>query len=225
MSKLTRRDSLMLFAPLRSWTSASEPTARQNTGRRWANTSPRETIRQRYFPNLLLTTQENQQVRLYDDLIKDKVVLINFMYTSCGRICPRTTQNLVSVQRLLGERAGHEVFMYSFTLDPTHDTPDVLNEYARMHHVGPGWLFLTGKPAEMEVLRRKLGFVDPDPALDKDKESHIGNVRYGNERRQLWGACPGMSRPEFIVEFLSWVASEGKHSALSTQQSAPKQSS
>ena len=66
----------MLFAPLRSWTSASEPAARQNTGRRWANTSPREIIRQRYFPNLLLTTQENQQVRLYDDLIKDKVVLI-----------------------------------------------------------------------------------------------------------------------------------------------------
>ena len=144
----------MLFAPLRSWTSASEPAARQNTGRRWANTSPREIIRQRYFPNLLLTTQENQQVRLYDDLIKDKVVLINFMYTSCGRICPRTTQNLVSVQRLLGERAGHEVFMYSFTLDPTHDTPDVLKEYAQMHHVGPGWQFLTGKPDEMEVLRR-----------------------------------------------------------------------
>ena len=95
--------------------------------------------------------------------------------------------------------------MYSFTLDPTHDTPDVLKEYAQMHHVGPGWQFLTGKPDEMEVLRRKLGFVDPDPALDKDKESHIGNVRYGNERRQLWGACPGMSKPEFIVESLSWV--------------------
>jgi protein SCO1/2 len=95
--------------------------------------------------------------------------------------------------------------MYSFTLDPLRDTSKVLKEYAELHHVGPGWRFLTGTPDQMELLRRKLGFVDPDPKVDRDKESHIGNVRYGNEPRQLWGACPGMSRPEFIVESLSWV--------------------
>jgi len=55
------------------------------------------------------------------------------------------------------------------------------------------------------MLRRRLGFTDPDPEKDKDRETHIGNVRYGNEVRQLWGACPGMSRAEFIVESLSWV--------------------
>jgi len=147
MSKLSRRNSLMLFAALPP--ANSEPARRQNSERQWASTSPREVIRQRYFPNLLLTTQESRQVRFYDDLIKDKVVLINFMFTSCDRICPRTTQNLVSVQRLLGERVGRSIFMYSFTLDPAHDTPQVLKEYARIHHVGPGWQFLTGKPDEM----------------------------------------------------------------------------
>lgn len=204
MAQLSRRNSLMLFAGLRE--SQQEAAPRQNSGHPWASTPAREVIRQRYFPNLLLTTHENRQVRFYDDLIKDKVVLINFMFTSCSGICPRTTQNLARVQKLLGERVGRDVFMYSFTLDPAHDAPDVLKEFARMHHVGPGWQFLTGKPDEMEQLRRRLGFVDPDPALDNDKESHIGNVRYGNEPRLLWGACPGMSRPEFIVESLSWVA-------------------
>jgi protein SCO1/2 len=206
MLKFSRRNSLMLFAAAREWRGQDEPDPGQSATHQWASVSPREVIRQRYFPNLLLTTHENRQVRFYDDLIKDKVVLINFMFTSCSGICPRTTQNLAKVQRLLGGRVGRDIFMYSLTLDPAHDTPDVLKEFARMHHVGPGWLFLTGTPDEMEQLRRKLGFVDPDPVLDKDKESHIGNVRYGNEARQLWGACPGMSRPEFIVESLSWVA-------------------
>jgi protein SCO1/2 len=117
--------------------------------------------------------------------------------------------NLVSVQRLLGASVGRDVFMYSFTLDPRHDTPAILADYARMHSVGPGWLFLGGKPAVLEDLRKRLGFVDPDPKIDQDRENHIGNVRYGNEARQLWGACPGMSRPEYIVESLSWVQARG----------------
>ena len=63
----------------------------------------------------------------------------------------------------------------------------------------------SGKTSLMEMLRRRLGFTDPDPERDKDKENHIGNVRYGNEPRLLWGACPGMSHAEVIVEAISWV--------------------
>src|SRR5258708_2544141 len=162
-------------------------------------------VRQRYFPDVALRTQDNKKVHLYSDLIKDKVMLINFMYTSCDRICPLVTENLVKVQRLPGERVGRDVFIYSFTLDPKHDTPAVLKEYAKTHRVGPGWSFLTGTPEELEMLRRKLGFTDPDPEQDKDRDAHIGNVRYGNEARLLWGACPGMSHAEFIVQSLSWV--------------------
>jgi protein SCO1/2 len=71
--------------------------------------------------------------------------------------------------------------------------------------VGPGWWFLTGKPEDIELLRRKLGFTDPDPARDADKANHIGNLRYGNEPLQLWAACPGMSNPKWIAESISWV--------------------
>ena len=167
--------------------------------------SPREQIRRRYFPDILLLTQDRKEVSFYQDLVKDKLMLINFMYTSCDRVCPRVTQNLARVQRLLGGRMGNDIFFYSFTLDPTHDTPEVLKDYAKAHGVGPGWSFLTGPTGQMEMLRKRLGFTDPDPELDKDRESHIGNVRYGNEARLLWGACPGMSRAEFIVESLSWI--------------------
>jgi protein SCO1 len=212
MPKLTRREALALAGAASAAGVLASAGARAAPApappppkRTWATTPSREVIRNRYFPNYTLVNQDGKEVRLYDDLIRDKVVLMNFIYTSCGKICPRVTDNLVSVQRLLGNRVGHDIFMYSFTLDPRTDTPAVLKEYTRKHYVGPGWQFLTGVPADLERLRVKLGFVDPDPQRDKDLENHIGNVRYGNEPHQLWAACPGMSRPEYIVESLSWV--------------------
>lgn len=208
MKKITRRESVALLAlsplaarGLGNELSSSAPAPRQ----RWTQTTPREMVRQRYFPDVALRTQENREVRLYRDLIKDRQMLINFMYTSCGQLCPLVTENLVRVQRLLGDRMGRDIFFYSFTLDPVNDTPEVLKEYAKMHRVGPGWSFLTGTAEDLEMLRRRLGFTDPDPEKDKDRDSHIGNVRYGNEPRLLWGACPGLSHASFIAESLSWV--------------------
>ena len=167
--------------------------------------SSREMIRQRYFPNLILTTHEGKKVRFYDDLIKDKIVLINMMYAKCEGICMPITANLRKVQKLLGDRVGRDIFFYSITLKPEDDSPNALKEYSEMHGVGPGWLFLTGVPAEIESLRRKLGFTNPDPKLDADKSQHIGMVRYGNERLQLWAACPGMAHASWIVESVSFV--------------------
>jgi protein SCO1/2 len=166
----------------------------------------RDRIRERHFPNVELLTHEGRKVRFYDDLIKGKVVVINFMYAKCEGICPGITTNLVKVQRVLGNHVGRDIFMYSFSLKPEQDTPEALAEYARMHKVGPGWQYLTGAPADLELLRRKLGFTDPDPLVDADKSNHIGNVRYGNEPLQLWAACPGMTKPEMIVESIGWVA-------------------
>ena len=167
--------------------------------------SSREMIRDRYFPNVVLTTHEGKKVRFYDDLIKDKIVLINCMYAKCDGVCPGITANLVRVQRALGARVGRDIFMYSISLKPEEDTPMMLKHYAEMHHVGPGWLFLTGNPADIELLRRRLGFTNPDPKLDADKTQHIGMVRYGNEPLQLWAACPGLAHASWIVESVGWV--------------------
>jgi protein SCO1/2 len=161
--------------------------------------------RANYFPNYTLLTQDNKPVRFYDDLIKGKIVLINMFYAVCEGICPGITANLAKVQKLLGPRVGRDIFIYSLSIKPEHDTPAVLKEYAEMHGAKAGWLFLTGKPDEMEILRRKLGFVDPDPTVDADKSQHIGVIRYGNETLDKWGACPGMSRPERFVEALGWL--------------------
>jgi len=165
----------------------------------------RERIRSRYFPDITLRTQDNRPVRFYQDLIKDKIVTINFFYARCEGVCPIITANLVKVQKLLGDRMGREIFMNSITLKPEEDSPDTLKEYAKMHNVKPGWTFLTGKPEDIERLRKSLGFTNPVRAVDKDKEQHIGNVRYGNEPLMLWAACPGMAHAEWIAESISWV--------------------
>lgn len=155
--------------------------------------------RAKHFPNFVLTTHEGNKVRFYDDLIRGKQVMINFMYAQCADICPGQTANLLEVQKALGEHVGRDIFMYSITLEPGRDTPMVLNDYAKGFGIGPGWLFLTGKPSEIEILRRKLGFVDPDPELDKNKTQHIGLVLYGIEPLDRWAACPALARAGLIA--------------------------
>src|SRR2546426_2514375 len=71
-----------------------------------------------YFPDVVLWTQENKTVRFYDDLIKGKIVLINFMYATCKGLCPRQTANLVQVQRVLDRKStrlnsSHLVISYA----------------------------------------------------------------------------------------------------------------
>ena len=208
MHNTTRRKLLGLLGlaplvPLAGQLLAATPAAAEG------GLSPREKIRQRYFPNIQLQTQDGKTVRFYDDLVKDKIVTINFFYAKCEGICPTVTANLASAQRILGDRVGREIFMTSITLKPEHDTAAVLKEYAEMFKARPGWSFLTGKPDDIELLRRSLGFTNLDPQLDQDKSQHIGNVRIGNEPLMLWSACPGMSRPEFIAKSITWMIRRG----------------
>ncbi len=113
--------------------------------------------RKNYFPNLPVVTQDGKTLRFYDDLIKGKIVVIDFIYTNCKQICPLMTARLAQVYRALGDRMGRDIFMYSISLDPERDTPAVLKRYAEGFGAGPGWLFLTGEPKDIALIRYKLG--------------------------------------------------------------------
>jgi protein SCO1/2 len=95
--------------------------------------------------------------------------------------------------------------MYSFTLKPEEDTVAVIGDYRKKFGAKPGWTFFTAKPADMERLRKAIGFTYPDPAVDKDKTQHIGNVRYGNEPLMYWSACPGMAHAKWVAETFEWM--------------------
>jgi protein SCO1/2 len=202
MTNVTRRDLFALPSLLLPGSRLTVSAAER--GNNNPPLSPREKLQQRYLPNVELYTHEGKKVRFYDDLIKGKVVTLNFMYATCQGVCPVMTANLVKVQKLLGDRVGRELFMYSITFKPEQDGPEALKNFRDMHGVKPGWTFLTGKPDEIERLRRKLGFVNLDPELDKDPLQH-GNLRYGNEPLMLWGAVPGLAAPEFIAKSVLWM--------------------
>ena len=196
--------SLAAISPLAGALQSRE--ARAATISEEASATARERIRHRYFPNIILTNQDGKKFRFYEDIVKDRIVTINFFFSKCQDICPLVTHNLTRVHQLLGDKVGREIFMNSFSLKPEEDTPKQLRDFVKEHRAArPGWNFFTGKPADLELLRRSLGFTNPDPKLDQDINQHIGNVRYGNERLMLWAACPGMANPEFIAESISWM--------------------
>ena len=159
-----------------------------------------------YLPNVVVVTHEGRKALFYNDLPRNKVVMINCFSIGNEGDYP-VIENLVKVQRLLGEKVGRDVFMYSITTDPERDTPRALRAFAEKHGVKPGWLFLTGPTDTVHSLRARLfanggGHHEGVPLV---KDCSLGLIRYGNESAGLWASCPVRTEPEWIVERLQWV--------------------
>lgn len=150
-----------------------------------------------YFPNVELTTQDGVTVRFYDDLLKDKAVAINVMWTHCIDACPLETARLVQVKRLLGDRVGRDIFFYSITIDPKRDTPAVLKAYAEKFETGPGWLFLTGKTKDINLIRKKLGLSSRNDAQNRD--GHAPTLAVGNEATGQWMRQSAVDNPRLLA--------------------------
>ena len=152
------------------------------------------------FSNILLYTQHGEPVRFYDDLVKDKVVIINLIYTTCPKICPATTAQLAKVNDSLGPWIGGDVTMLSISIDPEVDSPERLKQYWELFGSKPGWLFLTGDYDEIDQLRHELGVYDLDPVIDADKTQHAGIVTFGNDRTNRWSALPALMHRRLLAK-------------------------
>lgn len=156
-----------------------------------------------YFPNIPLVTQDGNTVRFYDDLIKNKVVAINFIFTHCPDSCPAETASMRQVQKALGDRVGRDVFFYSISIDPEHDTPEVLKEYSEKFRAGPGWTFLTGNRAEITLLRKKLGLYSEEKPDEKAGDHHISLI-VGNEDTGQWIKRSPFDEPKVLARLLGY---------------------
>lgn len=158
-----------------------------------------------YFPNVPLIDHEGRKVRFFDDLIKDKVVMVNFIFTSCPDVCPLETARLREVQKLLGERVGKDVFMYSITIDPKVDTPAVLKAYAEKYQVAPGWTFLTGNPDDIILLRKKLGMYGKEDEAGV-LSTHNLSLILGNQKTGKWMKSSPFENPYILATQVgSWL--------------------
>ena len=155
-----------------------------------------------YFPNTLLTDQDGQTLRFFDDLIAGKVVVINFIFTGCGDSCPLETARLRQVQKLLGERVGQDIFFYSISIDPLSDTPAVLKQYAERFKVGPGWRFLTGDVEQITELRHKLGLFIEGVDNGRNKDHNLSLI-IGNQASGRWMKASPFENPWILADQLA----------------------
>ena len=132
-------------------------------------------IETKFLPDLLLQDQNGRRVRFYSDLIKDKIVLISFFFTSCTSTCPTQAEVFSNLQVALGDRLGKKVFLISVTIDPETDTARRLSTWGAQHNVRKGWTLVTGAKDDM---RKLVGHLTGNPLGRIDLHSpfiYIGN--------------------------------------------------
>ena len=173
-----------------------------------------------YFPNVPLITQDGKTIHFYDDMLKGKIVVINFIYTECGDVCPLETAKLAQVYKLLGDRMGKDIFFYSISVDPKRDTPAVLKAYCEKIPYRPRLVFLTGKRADIDTVRKKIGMagrLDEDPLT-----GHTTSLTLGNEPQGQWMQDSSFDDPQFIATMVGNWLTPGYQSATNNYANVPK---
>ena len=138
-------------------------------------------------------------MRFYDDLLRDRHVVVDFVFTHCTKQCGLMTANLARVRRELGDRVGKDIFFYSITLDPERDTPAVLKRYAQAFKAGPGWRFLTGSKEDVALLRKKFGDLAP-------RDDHSATINIGNDKVGQWWHTSAIDNPRYLATVIGdWM--------------------
>ena len=162
-----------------------------------------ETKAREYFTNLEVIDQDGNRLRFYDDVLKDKVVAINFIFTNCQGACPLMTQNLSMVRDMLGVELGTDIHFVSISIDPVRDTPAAMKEFAETHRADQeGWRFVTGDPENLAHIVKRLG------QYTDDVEAHSTLLIAANVRTAHWTKIPPNVPPNGVVERLRLLIEE-----------------
>ena len=137
--------------------------------------------------------QDGEPIEFSSEAIGDRIVAIDFVYTTCSTICPVISSVFTQVQEELGDHMGRDVWLLSISIDPTRDTPERLRDYADKFGAGPGWIWLTGPKTTVD---RVLIGLD---AYNADIVDHPSVVLIGDGRSGRWTRRLGFPVPEDIV--------------------------
>lgn len=151
------------------------------------------------FPDLELLDQEGRKVHFYSDLIKDKVVVLSFFYTSCTFTCTMQGKTFARLQTLLGERLGKSVVLISVSTDPAKDKPGELKAWAKRYNVQPGWTVVTGEEREMSKL------LIPFTGSPAGAEMHLPVTFIGNDKTGTWTSADGVFAAEDLLKVVDFL--------------------
>lgn len=154
----------------------------------------REGSRKLSIPDEVLLDQNGRKVRFYTDLIEGRVVIINFVFTSCTIVCPPLGANFTRIQTALGERLGKDVHLISITRDPETDTPAKLRAWSAKYGARAGWTLVTGEKAQIDnVLLALIGDI-------ARKGEHSPIVLVGSGARNAWMQDYGLATPARLLK-------------------------
>jgi len=152
------------------------------------------------LPDVALLDQDGTRVRLTSDVVRDRLVVIDLIYTTCPVVCPILSATFARLQDMLGDRLGRDVVLVSISVDPVTDIPPRLKAYADQWGAKPGWVFLTGDRRGVDAVLRGLN------AYTADFTNHPSTVLVGDALRGDWTRFYGFPTPEMVYGTLHEVA-------------------
>ena len=157
-----------------------------------------------YFTNLELINQDGETVRFFDDVLKDKIVVVNFIFTNCEGACPLMTHKLSLVRDRFEDKIGNPLHFVSLSIDPERDTPAAMKAFAQEHQADhEGWVWLTGNPEHLDMIVKLLGQYAPDV------ESHSTMMLAGNVNAAHWIKIQPYEMPPQIIQKVQLLLEEG----------------
>ena len=164
-----------------------------------------------WFTDATLLDQDGKPLRFYSDVLANKIVAIDFIFTRCDMACPLLTEKLNRIREELGDAFAKDVFFVSISIDPTFDTPQELKRFAKKHGgLRPGWTWLTGTKEDVETVVSRLGEWVEDP------EQHSTEFIVGNARTRHWLKIRPDAPPSVTALRLKALLEEGKPAAAAT---------
>ena len=167
------------------------------------------------IPDVAVLDQDGNKLHFYTDLIKDKTVAINFIFTNCTTICPPLAATFQRLQKEMGEKIGKDVHLISISVDPVTDTPERLKAWGAKFKAGPGWTFVTGEKQEMDKLLNALG------ASVSKREDHTPAVIIGNDSKDLWTRTYGLAKTSQIIGVINDVMAGTLNETTTTAEVKP----
>lgn len=151
------------------------------------------------IPDLIVLDQHGTKRRFYSDLIKDKIVILSFFFTSCVSSCPAMSLALSRLQTNLGTRLGKDVFIITVTRDPVTDNPQRLMAWGNKIGVKPGWTMVTGEQEVIgQIVRRFTG-----DRLGQDAHTTIFII--GSDKTGNWTEASGFTTPAELTGHIEMV--------------------
>ena len=147
-----------------------------------------------------LVDQHGREHRFVTDVIGDRIVVMDFVFTHCTNVCPILSAVMSQVRHSLGERVGDEVVLVSMTVDPVRDTPARLKAYAAKYGADAGWTWLTGPKGVVDDVLTGLGAYSPS------FEDHPAMVLVGDGRTGEWQRFFGFPSADRIMERVDALA-------------------